>query len=144
MDTIRVSVGTYTVGNGNIVQDNLRPVEFEGEKLAEVKSYGTGRGGGPTDTRGITETLYKTADGRLVVYVEDWSHWQGEPNTYSLHEVTEADLGPNGRFETLGREAGMGRPLTIDEALTPDDLERHFAEQEAEDDAELWEAVDAA
>jgi hypothetical protein len=51
--------------------------------------------------------------------VEDWSRWQGEPNTYDLLEVTEADLGPNGRFEALGREAGFGRPLTLDEALNP-------------------------
>jgi len=52
-----------------------------------------------------------------VVYVEDWSRWQGEPNHYSLCQVTEADLGVGGRFEALGREAGFGRPLTLDEAL---------------------------
>ena len=119
MDTISLKVGTYAVGNGNIVQDNTRPVEFEGEELAKVSDYGTGRDGKPTDTRGTKETLYKTPDGRLVVYVENWSRWQGEPNTYDLLEVTETDLQPNGRFETLGREAGYGRPLTLDEALTP-------------------------
>jgi hypothetical protein len=118
MDTINVTVGSYTAGNG-IVQDNTRPVEFEGEKLAKVNDYGTKDGGAPDDTRGITETLYKTANGRLVVHVVDWSRWQGEPNTYDLQEVTEADLGPDGRFEALGREAGFGRPLTLDEALTP-------------------------
>jgi hypothetical protein len=119
MDTIKLEVGTYMVGNGGIVQDNLRPVEFEGEKLAGIKNYGYKDSGAPDDTRGTKETLYKTVDGRFVVYLEDWSHWQGEPNTYDLQEVTEADLGPNERFEALGREAGFGRPLTLNEALMP-------------------------
>jgi len=32
-------------------------------------------------------------------------------------EIEQEDLSVNGRFEALGREAGMGRPLTLDEAL---------------------------
>ncbi|MFA5266041.1 MAG: hypothetical protein WC378_19640 [Opitutaceae bacterium] len=66
----------------------------------------------------MTETLYRTADDRLVVYVDDWSRWQGEPDTYSLHEVAQTDLQPGGLFESLGRECGFGRPLTLDEALS--------------------------
>ena len=78
MDTISLKVGTYSVGNGGIVQDATRPVEFEGEQVAQTHVYGTDRVGSPSDTRGTTETLYRAADGRLVVYVEDWSKWQGE------------------------------------------------------------------
>jgi hypothetical protein len=51
MDTINVTVGSYTAGNG-IVQDNTRPVEFEGEKLAKVNSYGYKDSGAPDDARG--------------------------------------------------------------------------------------------
>ena len=120
MEKITVRIGTIQSGGSGIVQNTTRDVEFEGEELARRKVYGySDRTGEVTDTRGITETLYRADDGRLVVYVEEWSHWQGEPNRYHLVEVTEADLGVNGRFEALGREAGFGRSLTLDEALTP-------------------------
>ena len=119
MAKVTVSIGSVVAGSGGQTNDYTRRVEFVGEELASRTEYGLGRGGGITDSRGVTETLYKTEDGRLVVHVEDWSHWQGEPNVYSLVEVTEADLGANGRFEALGVEAGYGRPLTLDEALTP-------------------------
>lgn len=117
METITLEVGTVTCINGR-TQEHLRPVEFVGEKLASRREYT-----GDNDTRGVDETLYRCEDGRLVVYVEDWSRWQGEPDTYRLVPVVEADLGPNGRFEYLGQEAGMGRALTLDEALAADDGE---------------------
>ncbi|MFZ5915530.1 MAG: hypothetical protein ACOYZ7_01175 [Chloroflexota bacterium] len=122
MDKITVYVGNVITGNGGQCNDTRLPVEFEGELLAKRTEYGKGRDGvGITDTRGVTETLYKTADGRLVVHVDDWSRWQGEPTTESLHQVTEADLSIDGRFELLGKEDGLGRPLTLDEALTPNE-----------------------
>lgn len=120
METITVRIGSVVGMSGGQTQDNTREVQFVGEKLATRREYGySEHTGGITDTRGTDETLYRTEDGRLVVYVEDWSKWQGEPNRYSLVEVTEDDLGVNGRFEALGAEAGFGRPLTLDEALTP-------------------------
>lgn len=116
METIKILIGSVLYGNA-MYQDNTRPVEFVGEKLAERTEYDSGRHGGLTDTSGTTETLYRTEDNRLIVHVEDWSRWQGEPTIYRLHEVTEADLELNGQYETLGREAGFGRNLTLDEAL---------------------------
>ncbi len=75
MDTITVQIGTVnTLSNGRQV-DNLRDVRFEAEELASRTEYGFGHGGILTDTRGTTETLYNTDDGRLVVHVWDWSHW---------------------------------------------------------------------
>jgi len=119
METITVYVGSVVAGSSGQVNDTRREVQFEGEELAHYTEYGAGREGvGITDTRGVTETLYKTADGRLVVHVDDWSRWQGEPSTESLHQATEADLGPGGRFEALGAKSGFGRALTIDEALS--------------------------
>jgi len=99
-----------------IVQDATRLVQFEGEELAERTEHGLHKGV-TTDTRGVTEMLFRTEDGRLVVHVEDWSRWVGEPTVYNLREVTEEDLGAGGRFWALGALAGFGRPLTLDEAI---------------------------
>ena len=117
MDKYTVFVGTLEVLNGGQTQDGRREVAFDGEKVGSITTYGYDTRGNLTDTRGTTETLYRTADGRLVVHVDDWSRWQGEPNTESLHQVTEDDLRPGGRFEDLGAACGYGRPLTLDEAL---------------------------
>ena len=116
METVKLWIGTEQHMRDGRVQDQTRPVEFVGEELAERTEFGQHKGS-PTDTRGITETLYQIEGGRLVVYVKEWSRWQGEANHYALQEVTEEDLGANGHFEALGREAGFGRSLTLDEAL---------------------------
>lgn len=118
MKTVKVLVGTIVAGSSGQVNDDQRAVEFEGEFLASHIQYGMGRHGGITDSRGVTETLYRTEAGQLVVLVRDWSHWQGEPDCAELREIAEADLAPNGEFERLGREAGMSRPLTLAEALS--------------------------
>lgn len=118
MDKITLNVGSIVVGSSGQTNDTRRPVEFTGEKLGSWTEYGAGRDGCITDTRGKTQTLYKTDDGRLIVHVDDWSRWQGEPSTETLHEVTDVvDLQPGGRFEQLGYEAGYGRALTLDEAI---------------------------
>ena len=117
MESIRIYIGTVQSTNGGRVQDTRRAVEFVGEELASYRELGYGRDGQLTDTRGVTETLYKTDDGRLIVHIEDWSRWQGEPTTESLHEVEESDLQAGGRFEQLGFEAGYQDALTLDQAL---------------------------
>lgn len=119
METVVLKVGSAVVVNGR-QQDDLRPVEFVGELVASRTEYGYSDRGQLSDTRGVNESLYRTEDGRLVVYVEDWSRWQGEPNYYRLVALTEADLGVGGDYEALGREAGYGRPLTLNEALGDD------------------------
>lgn len=113
METIEVFIGSSRILSGGQVVDTLRPVSFFGEKLGEYATLT-----GDNDTRGIKERLFRVNDGRLIVHVKAWSRWQGEPDTHSLHEVTEADLQPNGRFEFLGAASGFGRPLTLDEALS--------------------------
>lgn len=120
METIKLTVvSVQTSSSGTMIRDTTREVEFEGEQLAEYTEPGTDEDGNPTDTRGHIERLYRAADGRLIVHFTDWSHWEGEPDISRLHEVTEADLSGRGRFANLGREAGYGRPLTLDQALTP-------------------------
>lgn len=119
METVKLWIGSVTTGSGGLTQDDRRPVEFEGERLDQVESYGFGRDGGPSDTRGTSKTLYRASDGVLLVYVKDWSRWQGEPTTGTLYLVAEDDLSVGGRFEDLGRQCGFGRPLTWHEAVTP-------------------------
>jgi hypothetical protein len=118
MEKITVHIGTIQSSSGNVTQDTRRPVEFVGEELASYTEYGYGRDGAPTDTRGITETLYRTEDDRLVVHTEDWSRWQGEPSTEVLQGVEESDLRAGGRYEQLGFEAGFQDALTLDQALS--------------------------
>jgi len=118
MDTITVLVGTLESLNNGQTQDGRREVTFEGETLGSLTTYGYDtRRGNLTDTRGSDETLYRAADGRLVVHVKDWSRWQGEPTTEHLHHVGEHALQPGGEFEALGLACGYGRPMTLDEAL---------------------------
>jgi len=122
METIMLLVGTLEVLSDGQTQDGRREVVFEAERLGEHTAYGyddkTGR---LTETRGTTETLYRAADGRLVVHSKEWSRWRGEPTIESLHLAVDADLGPGGRYEALGHECGMGRPWTLDEALADKD-----------------------
>jgi hypothetical protein len=112
METISVHIGSSRILSSGQAVDTLRPVEFEAELVGSYRTLT-----GDNDTRGIDQALYRTPDDRLIVHVKDWSRWQGEPDTYSLHEVNEADLGVNGEYEDLGRECGFGRALTLDEAL---------------------------
>ncbi len=110
MKTTTLYIGTSVVYDGR-QQDNLRPVTFEAEEVGSRRYYTDERG-----TRGVDETLYRCAD-RLVVYVEAWSRWQGEPTTRKLVQVQPEDLDVGGSFEMLGRACGLARPLSLDEAL---------------------------
>ena len=120
MAEITVYVGSLVVLSNGAQQDTRKKVVFEGEELGTYREYSADPRNPErlSDTRGMTQTLYRAADGRLVVHTEEWSRWQGEPNTEWLTEVTEADLQPGGDFEDLGAACGLGRPLTLDEVLS--------------------------
>ncbi len=106
MTTIRVTVGTET----HVC------VEFEGEELAQVRERVDATDG----TRGITETLYRASDGRLILHTHHWTRWAGETSRWTLQAVTVDDLGPDGAYWQLGAAAGFGHALTLDEALGDD------------------------
>ena len=112
MKTYKVQVGSVGTDRSGRSHGEYQDVEFKAEKLGET-SYLTGS----DDTRGVEETLYRTEDGRLILYEYYWSRWQGESSTRRLFEVSEDELAPNGQYWRLGKEAGFGRPLTLDEAL---------------------------
>jgi hypothetical protein len=113
MQTIVLAIGSSRHTKSGRLDETLHTVKFTGEKLGQHTHYP-----GQSDDRGLTTTLYRTEDERLIVYAEDWTNWQGETSTYSLYEVQEEDLQPGGRFADVGAVSGYGRPLTLDEALT--------------------------
>lgn len=124
MSKINVLIGSITRGNNNATLNTTQKVQFEGERLATHRmATSVHKNNIATDSRGIVETLYKSGNGRLIVHVKEWSHLQGEPwthrhgepMTYSLCQVTAAELQQHHPF--LAAVAGMGRPLTLDEAL---------------------------
>ena len=124
MDVIKLWIGSVKDVSGGHVVDSRRPVEFEAETVGSFRTLT-----GDSDTRGVKQTLYRAVDGRLVVHVENWSRWQGEPTTTSLRQVNQADLDVNGEFEELGRECGFGRSLTLDEALDTSSYEVEYTPQ---------------
>lgn len=109
MEKLRLYIGSHNVTRDGRSVDETRPVSFVGE-LVCARSQG--------DTRGVTESLYRLEDGSLVVHLEHWSRWQGEPNRALLIRVESSGLDAYGRFELLGHAAGMARDLTVDEACS--------------------------
>jgi len=97
----------------NEASDTRQKVEFEAEVLGEHIEHNVKRDlCGHAGSAGRMETLYRTADGRFMVHVHEWGDRPGDPSVESLHEVTEADLLPGGRFALLGAECGFGRSPT--------------------------------
>ena len=117
METIQLFIGSSRILLGGHAVDSLRPVEFVGEEIGRW-SMTRRPFSNDYDIECVKQVLYKTEDDRLIVFVKDWSRWQGEADVMSLHEVTAADLGVNGQYEELGYKCGFGRPLTLDEALS--------------------------
>ncbi len=119
MQKIRLTVGRQQTTSSGAEDYRTRSAEFVAERVGEYRELGTGRDGRPTDTRGTIQVLYRAEDGRLVVHIQEWSKWQGEPTIFSLVQAGPADFEPGGRFYDLGVESGVeqSRPLTLDEAL---------------------------
>jgi hypothetical protein len=132
MEKITLQIGTVSSTNSGQIIDRLRPVTFMGEKLARYTNNDN------RNDRGTTKTLYKTHESKTnyVVYIENWTRYQGETSYYDLVRATTEDLDVNGRFEMLGRKAGFARDLTLSEALTESEDEDCLGT--ADDPAEDW------
>ena len=110
METITVYIGSVLTGVVGGGTDTRQKVQFEGEQLGECLSSGINRTVcGKSETRGTSQTLYRTADGRLLVHVYEWSQQPGDPSVETLHEVSAADLQPSGRYALLGADCGFAR-----------------------------------
>ncbi len=103
-----VWVGHYEHRDGHREEDGLLPVEFDGSRLGTHTDYVWDR------AHGVTETLYRTSDGRLVVHLESWTP---DTDDHELILIGEADLQIGEQFEHLGRHVGYAPALTVDEAL---------------------------
>jgi hypothetical protein len=99
MATYDLPLGSERIVDG-IRYDRTQTVRVDGDRLASRAELLSADG-----SRGFTETLYYTSDRRLVVHVDNWSKLGGQMSTFSLVEITRADLSPGGRFEVLGRDA---------------------------------------
>jgi hypothetical protein len=107
---MEVLIGECWADRGGF-HDARRPVELDGREIAAVSECDS------DGHRGTEQKLIRLADGRWVVYVAQWSHYQGETSRHRLIEVSAADLDLGGRVERLGQVAGLARPLSLDEAL---------------------------
>jgi hypothetical protein len=111
----RVIIGKQYIKNREIVSSDITTAEFIGERLAMTDfDIPLGR-----DPKGYTidQILYRTQDGRLVVYSEVCRNQTELFITYKLEEIDKSALDANGRFAELGAEAGYYERLTLDQAL---------------------------
>ena len=65
-----------TVGSTTSIDDDTRKVKFVGRLLARGTTY-NGQTSDRKD-RGTTWKIYITKAGKIVVYADDWTCWQGE------------------------------------------------------------------
>ena len=94
MEQIELEVGTRS----GVMSDtpDLKKIRFTGKELAfHRKLQGN-------DTRGVDTTLYRTKKGKFLLFVEDWSRWQGEATTseYFIYDTLED-------VETSGNATGQ-------------------------------------
>ena len=117
MDTVRVLVGDTQDYGGRSV-DRTRPVEFEGELLATYET---------ADQWSETQSLYRIPDGYVVHIAKECSF---DVTRLYLVSAVPADLDVRGKFEFLGRAAGMARVLGLQEGLRlSEQLLKQFTDQ---------------
>ncbi|WP_188433988.1 hypothetical protein, partial [Kroppenstedtia guangzhouensis] len=64
---------------------DLQKIRFTGKEIAFTRQL---QG---NDTRGVDCTLYLTKKRKFLLFVKDWSHWQGERTTteYYIYDTLE-------------------------------------------------------
>jgi hypothetical protein len=100
----KVEVGRWAP-DGTFTGEELR---FTGEEAGSYTDYSEARS---SDDRGITYTLYRTPDARYRVHVHEWSRWQGEDSSATLHPFEE-----RGEDGVYGREPLAYATYTEEEA----------------------------
>jgi len=101
MSKIVVTVGhEEMVGTAGAYNSRTKQVKFNGEKLASDEDSRQA-------TRGTDTGLYRTDKGKYLIHKHNWTKWQGEGDSWTLEEVSEADLAPNGKYGNLGKQAGL-------------------------------------
>ncbi len=76
MEKTTIEVGRSS--GSQFEDDELRKISFIGRVLASKKVFEEPG----QDSRGITRTIYQTAHGKFLLYVEEWTRWQNEVSKY--------------------------------------------------------------
>lgn len=92
METVELEIG---YGSGKLGDTpDTQNIRFTGKEIAHYRNlHGQTRSG---DDRGIDYHLYLTRKGKFLLFVDDWSRWQGEESSSryevfdSLNEIEEA------------------------------------------------------
>lgn len=108
MEEIELEIGSGTGQLGD--SPDYKKVRFTGRGLAHFRQL---QG---NDTRGVDYDLYRSKKGKFLLYIDDWSRWQGEVSTSEYHI-----------FETLQE---------VEEFGVPEGLIRDAKEEMGEDPAE--------
>ncbi len=74
----RVSIEVGRSSGSQFEDDELREISFIGRVLASKKVFEEPG----QDSRGATRTIYATAKGKFLLYVEEWTRWQNETSHY--------------------------------------------------------------
>lgn len=82
----------------------FRPVEFVGEVVAECACIINDAAEGRVDSE---QTLYRTEDGRLLVYSMQAPSGPVAREIYLLREISQEALQEEAEFAQLGRAAGV-------------------------------------
>lgn len=70
---------TLIVGFTSERNNDTKKVRFTGRKLAEGTCYSGSTSDGRD--RGTTYEIYETKAGKVVIFADNWSNWQGEAST---------------------------------------------------------------
>ena len=110
MDELTLQVGERRRALNGAELDLTAPVTFRGEALGSLTA----------ETDGIRRerwSLFRTEDGRLVLYTAKTSQQMHEPSLYALKTLQPEDLQPGGAYALLGQRCGLWSAMTLDQAL---------------------------
>lgn len=109
--TLDLQIGRITVLPNGHLDAEFHTVRITGQILATLEDR--------TDNeRPTRQSLIITEEtGRLLVHEDRQTTWVNEPSLCLLYEISTEDLAPLQEYSALGDKAGLGRNLTIDEAL---------------------------
>lgn len=111
MEQIELEVGSASGVPGDT--PDMEKIRFTGKEIAFCRKL---QG---NDTRGINYTLYRTKKGKFLLFVEDWSHWQGESSSseyfvYDSLEEAEKGFAPTALIQEAKEALGEDSAKELD------------------------------
>ena len=107
------------MGTHGVTGDYRRVYHFGGRQIGFTRNYDGARS---RDDRGTDKILYEIGEDSYVVFVKEWSRWQGESDFsrfYSENPESQKATIISGRqvadlFPDLTNEAGLEFPIELD------------------------------